>query len=86
MLVLVGLLFVVFLLYTMNATFLHWEMGATGVGSITGVKAIFSPLFVDSNCKSFPLEGLLLVWFSSLARKRLVSFGNRNIRVAIGMD
>lgn len=45
MLAFVWLLFVVFLIYTMKATFFHWEMGATGVGSITGVKAIFLPFF-----------------------------------------
>ena len=61
-------------------------MDATGVSGVTGVKAMFSPFLLIQTASLFHFEGLLLVWFSSLARKRHVSFENRNIRVAIGMD
>lgn len=62
----------------------HWETDARGVGGVTGAKATFSPFLLIQTASLFHFGGLLLVWFSSLARKRLVSFENRNIRVAIG--
>lgn len=70
----------------MKATFFHREMDATGVGDVTGEKAIFSPSLLTQTASLFHFEGLLLVWFSSLARKRFVPFENRNIRVTVGMD
>lgn len=70
----------------MKAAFFCWETDATGVGGVTGVKAIFSPFLLIQAANLFHFEGLALVWFSSLARKRLVSLENRNIRVAVGMD
>lgn len=70
----------------MKATFFHGVMAAAGVGGITGAKAIFSPFLLIQTASLFHFEGLLLVWFSIIARKGLVSFENRNIRVAIGAD
>lgn len=75
-----------FLIHNLKAIFFHWVTDAAGVGGITGAKAIFSPFLLIQAARLFHFEGLLLVWFSIIARKGLVSFENRNIRVAIGTD
>jgi len=57
---------VLFLICHMKATSFHWETDTTGAGGVTGVKAIFSPFFVDSNCKSFPLRKITKFGFPVL--------------------